>query len=154
MNTLRAIKGSLIAGFAVAALALFSMGLLGMGLYYACYPLLAPFYGNLNDWRGDDVWPATLWAGMLWALCFPVAGFVGLRLKQAGKPSALRLLCWLAILWLGAALVWFYVASTSSYIRFNGPGVGLRIEGLEEGAPADKPVSKRDENPSPNGAPP
>lgn len=118
MNTLLAIKGSIIAGVVVAVAGLLSMGILGFGLYYACYPLLEPLYGNLNDWRGDDVWPATLWAGMLWAIFFPVAGWVDLRLKQAGKPGALRALAWLAILWAGAAIVWLYVASSSSYITF------------------------------------
>jgi len=118
MNTLFAIKGSIIAGVAVALAGLFSMGILGFGLYYACYPLLEPLYGNLNDWHGDDVWPATIWAGMSWAIFFPVAGWVDLRLRQAGKPGALRALSWLAILWAGAAAVWLYVASSSSYITF------------------------------------
>ena len=118
MNTLFAIKGSIIAGVVVAVAGLLSMGILGFALYYACYPLLEPLYGNLNDWRGDDVWPATLWAGMLWAIFFPVAGFADLRLKQAGKPGALRALAWLAILWAGAAAVWLYIASSSSYITF------------------------------------
>ena len=123
MNTLFTIKGSIIAGFVVAAAGLFSMGILGFGLYYACYPLLEPLYGDLNDWTGDDVWPATIWAGMLWAIWFPVAGFADLRLKQAGKSSALRVLSWIVILWVGAGLVWLYVASTSSYIRFPTSGV-------------------------------
>lgn len=118
MNTLFAIKGSIVAGVVVAVLGLFSMGILGFGLYYACYPLLAPLYGNLNDWSGDDVWPATIWAGMVWAMWFPVAGLADLGLKRAGKPNALRVISWLVILWLGAGVVWLYVASTSSYIRF------------------------------------
>ena len=118
MKTLLAIKGSIIAGVAVAALGLLSMGILGVGLSYACYPLLAPLYGNLNDWHGDDVWPATIGAGMFWAVFFPVAGFVDLRLKRAGTPRAPRVLAWLAILWAGAAVVWLYVASSSSYITF------------------------------------
>lgn len=118
MKTLLAIKGSIIAGVAVAVLGLFSIGILGFALYYACYPLLAPLYGNLNDWHGDDVWPATIWAGMLWAIFFPLAGLVDLRLRRAGKPRALRVFSWLAILWAGAGIVWLYVASTSSYIRF------------------------------------
>lgn len=123
MNTLLSIKGSIIAGFAVAALGLLSMGVLGFGLYYACYPLLEPLYGNLDDWRGDDVWPATIWAGMLWAIWFPVAGIADLGLKRAGKSNALRVLSRLAILWLGAGLVWLYVASTSAYIRFPTSGL-------------------------------
>lgn len=118
MKTLLAIKGSIIAGVVVAVLGLFSMGILGFGLYYACYPLLAPLYGNLNDWHGDDVWPATIWAGMLWAIFFPVAGFIDLKLKRAGAAGAARTLVWLAILWAGAAVVWLYVASSSSYITF------------------------------------
>lgn len=123
MNTLFAIKGSIIVGFVAAAFGLFSMGMLGAGLYYACYPLLSPLYGNLNDWSGDDVWPATIWAGMLWAIWFPVVGFADLRWKRAGKSSALRVLSWIVILWVGASLVWLYVASTSSYIRFPASGV-------------------------------
>lgn len=118
MKTLLAIKGSIIAGVVVAVLGLLSMGILGFALYYACYPLLAPLYGNLNDWHGDDVWPATIWAGMFWAIFFPVAGFADLRLKRVGAAGAARVLSWLAILWAGAAVVWFYVASSSSYITF------------------------------------
>lgn len=123
MNTLFAIKGSIIAGVAVATAGLFSMGFLGFGLYYACYPLLAPLYGNLNDWHGDDVWPATIWAGMFWAISFPAAGFVDLRLKRTGAARALRTLSWVAILWAGAAVAWLYVASSSSYITFPTSGL-------------------------------
>lgn len=123
MNALFAIKGSIIAGLAVAALGLFGMGILGIGLYYACYPLLEPIYGNLDDWHGDDVWPATIWAGMLWAICFPIAGFIDLRLKQAGKSKTVRVFSWLAVLWLGAGLIWLHVASTSSHIHFPTSGL-------------------------------
>ena len=123
MNTLLAIKGSIIGGIIAAAVGLFSMGFLGSALYYACYPLLEPLYGNLNDWRGDDVWPATIWAGMLWAIWFPVGGYVNLKLKQAGRPTVVRAASWFVILWLAAGLIWLYVASTSSYIRFPGADV-------------------------------
>lgn len=60
-------------------LGLLSMGILGFGLYYACYLLLAPLYGDLN------VWLASIWAGMVWAIFFPIAGFVDLRLEQRGR---------------------------------------------------------------------
>lgn len=123
MKILLGIKGPLIIGFLIAVFGVLSMGFLGAGLYYACYPLLEPLYGNLDDWHGDGVWPATIWAGVMWAICFPVAGLVNVRLKRAGKSSVLRGLSWGAILWLGAVLVWLFIAATSSDIRFPTSGL-------------------------------
>lgn len=118
MKTLLAIKGSIIAGVAVAALGLFSMGFLGFALYYVTYPMHYPLLGDINEWEGTDLfWPAIIMAGMFWSICFPVAGLVDLRLRRAGTASALRILAWLAILWLGAGLIWLFVA-TSSGFRF------------------------------------
>ena len=122
MNTLLAIKGSIIAGIAVAALGLLSMGALGFALYYATYPMHYPLFGDINAWEGADLfWPSIIWAGMLWAVCFPVAGFVDLRLKRAGTAGALRAFSYATILWLGAGFVWVFVA-TSSGFRFPTAG--------------------------------
>lgn len=109
-------KGALIAGAVVAALGLVSMGFLGIGLYYLTYPLHYPLFGDINDWQGTDLfWPAIILAGMSWAVCFPAAGYVDGRLKQAGKGTARRRMSYLAILWLGAALIWIFVATTSGF---------------------------------------
>ncbi len=113
-------KRSIIAAVAVAVLGFLSMGILGFVLYYAVYPLLAPFYGNINYWLGDDVWPSTIAAGVLWSLSFLVAGAVHRRQERAGVARGWRRFCYVLILWLGAALLWFYLASTMEYIRFPG----------------------------------
>lgn len=111
-------KRSIIAAIVVAALGFFSMGFLGLLLYYPVYPLLAPFYGNINYWMGDDVWPAIIAAGVFWSLSFLVAGAVYRRQERAGVARGWRRFCYVLVLWLGAALVWFLLASTMEYIRF------------------------------------
>lgn len=105
-------KPSLIAAAIAAALGLLSMGLLGGLLYYAVYPVVYPMFGNLNDWRGDEVWPATIGAGMLWALSFLPAGLVNRRLVVAGAGRGKRWVCYGAILWVGALLAWLLMATT------------------------------------------
>lgn len=107
-----AVKRTLLIAVGVAALGLLSMGVLGGLLYYAACPVLFPFYGDLNDWRGDDVWPATIAAGMLWPLSFPVAAWALARLESHGVSRALRYLAGAAILWLGAVLVWSVLLRT------------------------------------------
>lgn len=106
MRFLLAIKWSLLAFAAVLVLGLLSMGALGGAIYYVCYPLLAPFYGNLNDWRGDWVWNATIWAGMLWSVSFLAAGFLNLRLETRGISACSRRAAYAAVLWIGALAVW------------------------------------------------
>ncbi|ARU06528.1 hypothetical protein CCO03_19350 [Comamonas serinivorans] len=103
-------KRSILAGVAAAALGLLSMGALGAGLYWLAYPVLRPLLGHPHDWQGDGVWPATLLAGMLWALSFPLAGLVHRRLAASGRPPAWRRLSYLAMLWLGAVVAWLLVA--------------------------------------------
>lgn len=105
-------KRSLLAAFVVAALGLLSMGGLGALLYYAAYPVLGPFYGNLDDWRGDDVWPAMIGAGMLWAFSFLAAGWLNQRLLQRSKHA--RRLAYAVTLWLGAILTWVFMLATLS----------------------------------------
>lgn len=97
---------SLTAGVIAAALGLFSMGLLGGLLYYAAYPVLFPLFGNINGWSGDNVWPATIGAGMLWGLAFPAAGLINRRLERRDIVPALRRACYALVLWIWAALVW------------------------------------------------
>ena len=112
MRFLLDIKWSLVAFVVTLVLGFLSMGALGAALYYACYPLLSPFYGNLDDWRGDWVWPATIVTGMLWAVSFPVAGALDRHLAPR-VPAAPRMLIYLAVLWLGAALVWAFTLASS-----------------------------------------
>lgn len=93
----------------IALTGLLSMGLLGGLLYYAAYPVLAPLYGDIDDWSGDDVWPATIMAGMLWALAVPVAAMLSRRLADRGVRRALRWTGALAAMWIGAAIAWMLV---------------------------------------------
>ena len=115
-------RRSLIAALVVAGLGLLSMGVLGALLYYMAAPALWPLYGNLNDWRGDDVWPATIGVGILWSLSFLVAGWLNRRLKGAGWTTWPRRVVYALVLWLGAVLLWLFMASTMT-IAFVPTGV-------------------------------
>ncbi len=112
MSIISGMKWSIAAFFAVLALSLLSMGLLGAALYYACYPLFAPFYGDLNDWRGDWVWSATVAVGMLWSSSFLAAGWLNLHLEP-NVPALARRVVYVLVLWLGAALIWAFFLLTS-----------------------------------------
>lgn len=106
MSFFRGMKWSLV-GFAVTlALGFLSMGALGAALYYACYPVLAPFYGNLNDWHGDWVWSAAIWTGMLWSVSFLAAGVLNLLLETRGMSAPWRGVAYVAVLWAGAVAIW------------------------------------------------
>lgn len=106
LSSLSTIKRSLVAGIVVAGLGLLSMGALGGGLYYAAYPILVPFFGDPNDWRGDWVWPAMILAGTVWSLSFPVAGYLNHSLKVRGYVPGFRRVVYVLVLWLGALLCW------------------------------------------------
>lgn len=105
MSFLFAIKGSLVAFVVALVLSILSMGFLGAALYYACYPVLAPFYGNPNDWTGDWVWSAIITAGILWSFSFLAAGWFNLHLTPHA-PASLRVIAYAAVLWLSAVLIW------------------------------------------------
>jgi hypothetical protein len=94
---------------------LLSVGLLGAGLYYAVYPVLSPFYGDPNDWHGDWVWPALISAGMGWSLSFIAAGLLNLRLEKSGWRAVSRRAVYVAMLWLGAGLMWFMILSSAAF---------------------------------------
>lgn len=102
-----------MAAITVAALGLLSMGLLGALLYYVAAPALWPLFGNFNDWHGEEVWPATIFAGMLWSVSFLVAGWLNKRQESLGRPRWRRRLSYLGVLWVGAVLVWLCVAGTT-----------------------------------------
>lgn len=106
MRRLIELRWSLLAFAVSLILGLLSTGSLGTMLYYACYPLLGPFYGNPDDWYGVWNWPARILAGMVWSLGFLAAGIVDLLLKRRGGGVVLRGLAYLAVLWLAAALIW------------------------------------------------
>ena len=112
MSFILSMKWSFVAFAVTLALGLISMGLLGGLLYYACYPLLGPFYGNLNHWRGDWVWSATIGAGMLWSVSFLAAGWLNLHLEPYAS-ALLRGIGYVVVLWLGAALIWAYILMAS-----------------------------------------
>ncbi|MCC6595139.1 MAG: hypothetical protein IT477_01370 [Rhodanobacteraceae bacterium] len=116
MKTLSAIKWSIVAGLVVAVLGVLSIGFLGLGLYYLTYPIHYPLLGDIDTWQGADLfWPAIIVAGMLWSLCFPAAGLVDLGLERRGASRTIRVACYLAILWLGAGLIWLLVATGSGF---------------------------------------
>ncbi len=100
-------KRSILAFVVMLALGLLSMGALGLALFYSVYPLLVPFFGDPNDWHGDWVWPSVIVAGMGWSFSFLAAGLLNRRLEQAGWGAVYRKLVYAAILWLGAAMIWF-----------------------------------------------
>jgi hypothetical protein len=106
LSSLLTIKRSIVACIVAAILGLLSMGALGGGLYYAAYPLLAPFFGNPNDWRGDWVWPTMILAGILWSLSFPVAGYLDHRLVLRRHAPGFRRVIYALVLWGGAAICW------------------------------------------------
>ena len=115
-SILLASKRSLIACVIAALLGLLSMGALGGGLYYAAYPLLAPFFGNPNDWRGDWVWPTMILAGMFWSLSFLVAGYIDNRLLARGHARGFRRAVYVVVLWMGAAGCWALVLAGPIHI--------------------------------------
>jgi len=106
LRILLAMKRSVIACLVALALGLASMGALGAGLYYAAYPALAPWFGDMRDWSGDWVWPATIMAGMLWSAGFLVAGLLDLCMERHAWCPALRRAAYFAVLWLAAAGIW------------------------------------------------
>lgn len=112
MSFLLGIKWSLVASVVTLILGFLSMGALAGSLYYACYPLLAPFYGNLNDWRGDWVWSAAIWAGILWPVSFIAAGMLNLQLEGQGISALWRGGAYLAVLWAGALMIWGFILLT------------------------------------------
>lgn len=114
----RRMPRSWLAALAVVLLGVVSMGALGGLLYFAVAPVVWPLFGNLNDWRGDGVWPATVAVGMLWSLGFVLAGWLNQRWLARGWSPRRRRLAYAVVLWLGAALLWVLVAATSD-IRFS-----------------------------------
>ena len=105
-------KRTILVALAVAAWGLVSMGIMGGLLYYAAAPVLWSTYGDLNDWHGDDVWPATIGVGMLWSLSFLVAGWLNARLQRAGWSVWPRRAVYVLVLWLGAVVLWLLFLAT------------------------------------------
>jgi hypothetical protein len=108
-------KRSILGFIAALVIGLLSMGLLGGGLYYAVYPVLRPFYGDPNDWHGDWVWPSLISAGMLWSLSFLAAGLLNVRLEKSAWRTRSRQAVYLAMLWLGAGLIWLIILSSAAF---------------------------------------
>jgi hypothetical protein len=106
-------KRSVAAFVIVLLLGLLSMGVLGAALYYPVYPLLSPFFGDPNDWHGDWVWPSVIVAGMGWSSSFLLAGFLNMSLEKRGWSAQVRRVIYVAILWLGAALIWLIILLAS-----------------------------------------
>jgi len=129
MHRLLGMKWSLVAFVVALVLGFLSMGALGGALYYVCYPLLAPFYGNLNDWHGDWVWSAAVWAGVLWSLSFLAAGLLNLQLETQGISASWRKVAYVAVLWAGAVVVWTLLLLT----QYVPPEASKRTAAMECG---------------------
>lgn len=108
-------KKSIIAAAVTAVLGFLSMGALGGLLAYIVWPVVYPLAGNPNDWRGDDVWPAMIGAGVLWGAAFLVAGFVNRRLDGQRWSRASRRAVYMLILWACAALIWTFMILTLKF---------------------------------------
>ena len=108
---LGAMKRSVVAFVIALGLGFLSMGALGMLLWYPVMPVLAPFHGDANDWHGDWVWPTIITVSMLWPFSFLVAGWINLRLEMAQIGRWPRCFVYIAMLWLGALLIWALLLS-------------------------------------------
>jgi hypothetical protein len=106
------IKRSVIAFVVVAAPGLLSMGFLGAGLYYAVFFALPSSYPNLDDLRGDWVWPAIIFVGLAWSVGFLFAGELNRRLESKQTNSSLRKLIYVAMLWVWALALWWIAFAT------------------------------------------
>lgn len=115
LNLCLEMRRSILAFFCALILCIFSMGALGLVIFYPVYPLLAPYFGDPNDWHGDWVWPAVIVAGMGWSFSFLVAGLLNRRLEQACWRSYFRKVIYVTVLWLGAALVWLTILGLRLY---------------------------------------
>ena len=109
-HTLYDMKESILLGIVVAVIGMYSLGVLGGVLYYACYPLVVPFYGEISDWSNSngDALGALIEAGMRGGISFPVAGYVNIWLRRFNVKILPRLLWGLVIVWIGGALAWHY----------------------------------------------
>lgn len=104
-------KRSVIAFVVALAFGFLGMGVLGALLYWCASPILVPLYGDLQQWHGDWVWPAMLWAGMIWPFAFLAAGLLDSRLKVARLSAFVRRSAYLGVLWVSAVLAWVLVLS-------------------------------------------
>lgn len=98
-------KFSTVAFFVTAALGLLSMGALGGGLYYLV-SFLFNDYPDINDWRGDWVWPTMISVGMLWSLGFVFGGITWYFLSKKIKSIVILRISYLLVLWLWIAFLW------------------------------------------------
>jgi hypothetical protein len=105
-------KFSIIAFIVTLIFGFISIGLLGGLLYYPVSPLFKK-YGTLNLWRGDWVWPACIGAGMLWSFGFLIAGYTFSIIKDKINSMFLMYLVYVIILWLWAAIIWYFIIRTN-----------------------------------------
>ncbi|MFK7775830.1 MAG: hypothetical protein AB8F94_27150 [Saprospiraceae bacterium] len=101
-------KVSTIGFFVTIAVGLLSMGFLGLGLYYLASPLLRS-YPSLDNLKGDSVWPALILVGMVWSVGFVIGGITWHYLKEVISSLIILRFIYILILWLWAALLWYFV---------------------------------------------
>lgn len=99
---------SVVACLVTLPLGLLSMGALGTLLYYPVSLLLSA-YPTLNDWRGDWVWPATIFVGMGWSFGFLLAGLACHYLAKGVSSEALLRLAYGLVLYAWAAFLWWVI---------------------------------------------
>lgn len=107
------LKWSLAGGVAAVLASFLSLGMLGYVLYYLVYPIIGLVYPPLSTWRPDAVWPLIVGAGIVWSLSFPVAGVIDHALLVRGASPTRRWICYLLVLWIGAAAAWSFLIATN-----------------------------------------
>ena len=88
-------------------LTLLSLGMTGYALYWLAWPLIWPWYPSAAGWSGDWVWAAMVGIGMVWSLLFLPVGYFNQWLLERGVAQGVRRAIYAALLWFGAALMWW-----------------------------------------------
>lgn len=101
-------KFSSLAFIITLAASFLSMGIFGALLYYPVSFLFSAF-PNINDWRGDWVWPATIVVGMAWSFGFIFGGVAWHFLSKSISSVVFLRMIYGIILWAWAALLWYFM---------------------------------------------
>lgn len=104
-----AIRRSVIAFVVGVFGGLLTLGATGAVLYYAVALFIPVDHPPLDDWRGDWVWPTMIAVSVAWPLGFVFAGALNHWQAARARPTWLRVVSYLAVLWLWAYLLWWWM---------------------------------------------
>ncbi len=85
---------------------LLSMGLLGQVLYYIVSPVLNFIFPPMSSWTGDWVWPALIYASVLWPFGFFISGWSQVLLIKFGWPKIVLHSIYVSILLIWDLFLW------------------------------------------------